>query len=104
MWNLCNSCSNVWRNSGCGCRCGSYQRVCRDCNGNIWVRVANSCGCSQSYTCGYAQTNSCPCSSASSNANSANNAGFGCCARQNGCTATATADGYSYSCNGYYNN
>ena len=53
----CNSCTNsLWNlfsgnscgcNNGCGCNSWGnwgFQRICRDCNGNI--RVRNSCGCS----------------------------------------------------------
>lgn len=68
---MCNTCnSSVFSGSGCGCNsCGNslfnlfggnscgcnsccnngsnfgFQRICRDCNGNIRVRNSNCCGC-----------------------------------------------------------
>ena len=56
----CNSCNNACSASGCVWSCG-WQRVCRDCNGNIVVvannnvfsqnDTVNTSGCS--YGCGY---------------------------------------------------
>ena len=55
MCKLCNA--SAWSTTtGCGTNYGCYaggQRMCRDCNGNIWMRVTTACGC-----CGYGGWNS----------------------------------------------
>ena len=54
-----NSCNSNWA--------WGSQRICRDCNGNIWVRTgSNGCGCS----CGCSSCCNCGCNSCSSNGNS----------------------------------
>ena len=49
--NSCNSAltqANVLSgNSSFGCG----QRICRDCNGNVWVRRTTNCGCCQCTPC-----------------------------------------------------
>ncbi|MBQ3020145.1 MAG: hypothetical protein IJD77_06140 [Clostridia bacterium] len=57
-----NSCNNACGTSGCGWHCG-WQRVCRDCNGNIVVvgnsntstqnNTSNSCNYGCQRRCGF---------------------------------------------------
>lgn len=66
--NGCNSCNgNSWWNSG-------FQRICRDCNGNI--RVSNNgCGCGCNGTSTASNGNGCGCGC---NGTSTTNNGCGC--------------------------
>ena len=61
----CNGLFNLLNGNSCHYNgCSSWggwgnQRICRDCNGNIWVRVScgnscchNSCGCHNGCSCG----------------------------------------------------
>ena len=102
MCELYNSCGNVW--AGNACNGATYQRMCRDCNGNVWVRMAENNACVQRCYAPCRQSCRCACSQGCANAVNAANAGFGACARQNTCSVTATEDGYSYQCNTYCNN
>lgn len=80
MCNTCNSCSSLWNSFGCSNTFNrSLQSICRDCNGNIWVRAANgnsSCGCNAYHCCYPCACNTCGYNT--SNANLATNNGYGC--------------------------
>ena len=67
--NTCNFCNSFLNSCGCGVatcgyntsRSGGFQQICRDCNGNIWVRVTNenSCGCHTCQRCRFYDNNGC---------------------------------------------
>lgn len=87
MCNTCNSCGGLWNLfGGCGCNngCGNTfngnsQFICRDCNGNIWVRTSNGnscCGCNACHSCNSSTWNNCGCNNSNGSLLTAN--GCGC--------------------------
>ncbi len=89
-WNTCN---NTW-NNGCGCNANGwgFQRICRDCCGNIRVNNTNTCcGCSTRNT----GNNGCGCSNGNIYGGTLRVIAFGGNA-DNATTETATNGGESY--------
>lgn len=113
MCNFCNTGFNFGRSGCCGCSscscgCGSSlwswgnQRICRDCNGNIWVNQRNSNGCGCGCDCNSCN-NSCNCNGNGTDTAENGNGNSGrsftsitFCGSSNGTATTVAENGEAY--------
>ena len=81
--------TQVNTNSGCGWNGNGWtvERICRDCNGGLWIRVGHTCSCHQT-TCGCCNGNG---TTQNTTDNGTTGTGFGCVTFCGGLGNTGTA-------------